>query len=1002
MIALILTVFLLFPALAQATTYYVATTGSDSNNGTAVGTPYRSIQKCASVMVQDDICTVANGTYTSTDGGGLQSTGLVTYIRSTYATGSVGHPITIQATNRGGAIITVPGANTTNAGFYISKNYWNIDGFVITGGTGTGSSASHHGIYVGGTTGNRLSHNTIHDIARTVCSGSFFGFTGIFLAHGSTSTTIDHNLLYTIGRLRTGENGCALSPGDGANAQHDHGIYVQSTTGTTISNNVIYDTNRGWPIHVYENGGTTTNLAIYNNTIGGKSSTGSPAGQIIFAETMSTCNVKNNLFYNAQTSAIQTTGSPTFTNCTTTYNKQSTDDVSGDSLWVNALPGSGVTSNNNTDNVSLGFVNAGANDFTLASGSAAIAAGTAVSGVNCNGTCDLGAFETFGFSSAVINGAALDVTMGMNVNTPILPTATGWSAACTGSGCGTPVVSTVALVAGSDSQARITLTGITTGACAVGQTWTVSYTPGTTTDSALIGGTLNQKAFGFTTQAVTNACTSTTPPTFVPIASSTFTGADENPLSESSAWTVTNGGAGSMKRLSNTLSPTTFGSDSTAKYTGAVFNANQYAQAALTTIGTAGAGAGMGLCVRCATAADTKYAFHIDHAASNNAQLSRKIAGVYTNVGTAWTQAFADGDTFTLAVEGETLYVYDKTSTLVKTVVDTGGGVPQSGSAGVSYSSSTSSGTLADTWVGGNYYNTQTPPPPPVGTLTQKDHQFYEARTVAGSAVTLAALSAAATRLPGESFALTTQTDCTVADCDPLSLRLYYSRNSGTFLPVPDTCGADHVCFFGPTGDATVLQGTVTCCLSGALTANDGTTQLTSAAVPIFDLALNASTVHRFIVKFDTGAVATDTYNFETWNQTGVPLTAYSPAGGARITINALASGLAAPATPHQVGPVSGTLVGLVWAPVSYSMLGGYNIYRSTSSGVYGTNWTYQVTLAGAAAAHSPPTQLLTILQTAGTYYFVVKAFSLDGTESAASSEVTIVVTAPPARTLRP
>src|ERR1043165_532838 len=157
-----------------------------------------------------------------------------------------------------------------------------------------------------------------------------------------------------------------------------------------------------------------------------------------------------------------------------------------------------------------------------------------------------------------------------------------------------------------------------------------------------------------------------------------------------------------MQRLSNTVAPTSFPNDSMAKYTGASFNANHYSRADITTVSTTGGGRGMGLCVRCATAAETGYRFAIDHAASNNAELGRFINGTYTFLD-HWTQAFTNGDQFTLAIAGETLYVYDKTSTLVRTYVDTGGGVPQSGQPGVSFSSSTSSGTFADNWSGGNY-----------------------------------------------------------------------------------------------------------------------------------------------------------------------------------------------------------------------------------------------------------------------------------------------------------
>jgi len=51
---------------ATSTTYYVSTTGSDSNNGTSLSTPFKTIQQAASVMVAGDICYIRGGTYRET------------------------------------------------------------------------------------------------------------------------------------------------------------------------------------------------------------------------------------------------------------------------------------------------------------------------------------------------------------------------------------------------------------------------------------------------------------------------------------------------------------------------------------------------------------------------------------------------------------------------------------------------------------------------------------------------------------------------------------------------------------------------------------------------------------------------------------------------------------------------------------------------------------------------------------------------------------------------
>ena len=51
---------------ASGTTYYVSATGSDSNPGTSVDRPFRTIQKAASVMAPGDTCLIRGGTYRET------------------------------------------------------------------------------------------------------------------------------------------------------------------------------------------------------------------------------------------------------------------------------------------------------------------------------------------------------------------------------------------------------------------------------------------------------------------------------------------------------------------------------------------------------------------------------------------------------------------------------------------------------------------------------------------------------------------------------------------------------------------------------------------------------------------------------------------------------------------------------------------------------------------------------------------------------------------------
>ncbi len=1010
---LILAVLLFSTAPAWATTYYVSTAvgASNSNSGLSDALPFRSIQRCIDAMtVAGDTCTVADGTYTAGDvTGGSQAVDIVGYVRTSNTHGTAALPMTIKSTNYLGATVTLPSTSTGGHAFHLTRNNWIIQGFNITSGASpnNGSSTAYHGVVLTtGSDGSIVRRNHIHDIGRTVCSQSGFGYTGVF-TDGGSGNLIEYNWIHAIGRLRSGESGCSTNL-----YQNDHAFYLHGGSNLTIQRNVIYDANRGFAIQF--SGGTVTNTTIVNNTFSGHATenTGAafcqassaglpcPRGHIVFNSNITTATIKNNIFYDpfitGLASGAFSRGGSLTSMTGVTYDYNYTNDATSN-FWSSANGGkpSGATDGgHNLVSQTNPFVSFSTNDFTIASGASVIAAGTTVSGVLCNGTCDIGSFETWSCNAtATVNGNALDTTCAMNLNTPVLP-ATGITGMTALVGAVPRTTTSSAKLTGTDSVVRTLFQG---AACAGGQTWTNTYVPGNLTDSALIGGSLNQKAFAYTAFAVTNGCGGATGPTFTPVASSSFTGSDENPLSETSAWT-TGGVAGTVfKRATNTALSSSFSNDSHAYYTGVSFNADQYSTADITTVSTAGGGVGQGLCVRCSTSPDSKYAFHIDHAASNNAELSRKVSGTFTRLttgnctaGNPWTQAFTNADTFTLAVAAEVVYVYDKTSTLVNTCTDTGGGVPNSGSPGLSYSSSTSSGTFADNWIGGNF-SIGTPPPPVVGTLEQKTHQFTQSQ-LPGNA--LGAVGAANTNIRrGTSFALVTQTDCTVSACDSVGERLYFRRNSGAYAPVPDALGPDQIAYLGNTSDSSYLSGPITCCLSGALTANTGGTQFTSAAVPVFTLAQNASIVQRRQLILGASAILNDTYEFIEYIQTNQALPA-TPAGGAKITVTP-ATTISAPTNLASVGASSNTLIDLVWAPSTDVAWAGYNVYGCTATPctlTIGTRLAH-ITPATAAAAHTTTTQFRTAVAVSGTYYFVVTAFDSGGQESVVSNEVAVVRT---------
>jgi hypothetical protein len=363
----------------------VSQTGNDSNAGKSVNSPFGTIQKCVDVVAAGDICTVADGTYTDTDGNGL-----VAYIRPPNQNGTSNSPITLKSTNRHGAKIIVSSIEGTgNFGILVNRSYWIIDGFDFSGGngvTGTGKT-SIQGISVYAT-GTVIRNNKLHNIADTTCTFAQHGFSGVFVGHGSSNTLIDNNILHTIGRLNSLDGtGCSYS----VSSAGDHGIYAEAPfTGLTIQRNVFYDIVRGWPIHVYNStGSTASNIKIHNNTFADKSKGGDsgPAGHVLLAIGMNDVSIMNNISYDAYIGMVQCF-SVIGTNIVVDHN------LSDNGIKTHHECPEGVTFSNNLTSTVLGFTGASTRDYRLAAGSTAIDRGMPISGMTYAGSGpDIGAYE---------------------------------------------------------------------------------------------------------------------------------------------------------------------------------------------------------------------------------------------------------------------------------------------------------------------------------------------------------------------------------------------------------------------------------------------------------------------------------------------------------------------------------------------------------------------------------------------------------------------------------
>ena len=134
-ITICVVILLCVASVANAATYYVATTGNDANVGSS-GSPWLTIQKAADTMAAGDTVNVAAGTYAARV--------------FTTTSGTAGNPITYQTT---GTVVM--------QGFYVQASYVTVHGFEITNTNSTFQTGT--GVLVYGDH-NRVENNYIHDL----------------------------------------------------------------------------------------------------------------------------------------------------------------------------------------------------------------------------------------------------------------------------------------------------------------------------------------------------------------------------------------------------------------------------------------------------------------------------------------------------------------------------------------------------------------------------------------------------------------------------------------------------------------------------------------------------------------------------------------------------------------------------------------------------------------------------------------------------------------------
>src|SRR5262252_2762633 len=169
----------------QATTFHVATTGSDANNGSA-GAPWLTIGKCVSAMQGGDTCLVHAGTY-------AEST---LYLPN----GTSGAPTTLQANP--GDTVTINSPSRTNdcmICFHLGAQWQVVDGFILDGlaltkfivNTDDNSQSDFHHL----TIQNCEMRNSLY--SGMLISGDNWKVLGNNIHHNGTDATLDHGIYFS-------------------------------------------------------------------------------------------------------------------------------------------------------------------------------------------------------------------------------------------------------------------------------------------------------------------------------------------------------------------------------------------------------------------------------------------------------------------------------------------------------------------------------------------------------------------------------------------------------------------------------------------------------------------------------------------------------------------------------------------------------------------------------------------------------------------------------------
>lgn len=902
---------LLWGHQADAATYYVATTGNDSTGNGSESTPWRNPQKCfssGSPLVAGDTCLVKSGTYTNPGDGSVSSfKGRVVVINSSSPVATAANPIILKSEVPLGATIEVPNvwpgvdcavSSCPYAGIYISGggSYYIIEGFQFTSpGSTQLANATFSGVTVlSAATGIITRGNSFHDIARTVCSNSIFGNVGI---HGTNSTgfLIENNLFYTIGRRRNGESGCSTTI-----FGHDHAIYFEASTDLTIRRNICYDTTRGHCVVAKARtaGTKTLRLSVYNNTFADESPTTKPEAPISLSNSHDDTRIKNNIMMDPEGGYLVWAATPPASYALVpvgagviVQNNLSNSTNAQTNIVLNQSSFSLLTVSGNILNTSPGFVNGGARDYRLASGSAAIDAGENV-GLPFGGSKpDAGAYESYSHASASINGHTMDLVTDATF-TPLQAAsgAVGWSVGCSGTGCLTPSVTSVTATGGT---LRLDLAGMSGGNCAAGQTWTVTYNAatGTVTDNQLIP-TTKQALYSLTSFPVTNNC-SGSPPAGYPAGYRLYYKLDENTGTNANDESANNldgtltGGAGwGVGKSGSGLSLTAQSGQYLAIPWGSGVDPGSQDFTFAFWVNIPEGSQGLARSLVGASLGDNQRLYTVINSGEHRIGVQGSNAALAGNIAarSGWQHVCLNNNATTNTV---TLYVDG--------VASTASGAVKTHSGSWTLASNLELGRIGglSDGVGGVFdefilyessescaaiYAAANPVDSSGGTFTLQTHRFESPRLLTGATVDVrSANGAELTAIRGAEFAVHAQIRCdNVSACDAQTFPPWYSLDGATYIQaVPDSPTGDGVSWLGTSSESALNQGVADGPLSAGLTHVDGGTVVSGAGLQSYTLAQNTSLTLRYLFKIAPTFAGTALW-IRPHRSLGAPLDTYS------------------------------------------------------------------------------------------------------------------------------